>query len=209
MKDTHILESVVPIYYKDSFWGTGFIYKSYLITAAHVVIGNEGISYLYRGKPYHLNVNDRVCYALRGGERNEHGIIPFDPDAEDLAIYTIETPCHEISIFGQDVQDRTDAILYGFHCKSKNNISLKRGMVRMYSEIDLDIVPFLPQSYCQYCKKQDEKLHVIKGYSGGPLLVGNTVVGMLIEGMIIDGYYHIMKSKRILNRINDYEQDAN
>lgn len=108
-----------------------------------------------------------------------------------------------------NIQDGTDAILFGYHYENENNISLKSGMVKVYNELDLGLVSFWPQSYCQYCKQIDDTLHIIKGYSGGPLLVGNTVVGILIESMTIDGYYHIMKSKRIWDMINNNEHDTN
>lgn len=201
MIENKITDAIVPIYCDDDFTGTGFIYKSYLITAAHVVKDYEDIYYIYNGNRYSLNIHNRIYFELRGNERNEYGIISFDPDAEDLAIYNIETPCHDITIFGEEVQDGTDAMVYGFHYDSEYNISLRGGMVRIYNERDLGIISFWSQNYCMYCKKLEGTLNIIKGYSGGPLLVGNIVVGMLIENMKIEGYYHIMKAKHILETI--------
>ncbi len=204
MKVVNVTEAIVPIYCNGEFNGTGFIYNSYLITAAHVVDKMDAVSYVYHGESFVLYEDNKVYCELFGNEQDEFGMVRFNTLTEDLAIYKVETECHEITISDEIIEDGTASVLYGFHFISENNIALKHGSVEIYNSID-SVNPS-QQDYCMYCKitELDESFNIIKGYSGGPLLVGNKVVGMLFQGMAIKGYYHIMKAKHILDKVLSY-----
>lgn len=207
-QDTLFTDAIVPIYCDGEFNGTGFIYKSYLITAAHVVESMNDIYYIFQGDHYKLQEENRIYCKQYGKDRDESGRMIFNALAEDLAIYIIDTPSCELDISDEILLDDTIALLYGYHYINENNIPLQNRSVKTYNSCNVDGIILLPQDYCMYCKKMNSTATIIKGYSGGPLLVGNNIVGMLIESMIIDGYYHIMKSKRIWDMINNNEHDT-
>lgn len=207
MKEVNVTEAIVPIYCNGEFNGTGFIYNSYLITAAHVVDKMDEVRYVYHGESFILD--NRVYCEQFGNAQDELGMVRFNALTEDLAIYKVGTECHKITITDEMIEDGTASVLYGFHFFSENNISLKHGSVEICNSIDR--VNPSQQDYCMYCKitELDESFNIIKGYSGGPLLVGNKVVGMLFQEMAIEGYYHIMKAKHILDKIVSYEHNTN
>ncbi|MCR5445792.1 MAG: serine protease [Bacteroidales bacterium] len=197
MLDSQIIDAIVPIYCDGEFNGTGFIYKSFLITAAHVVENMNDIYYKFQGNHYKLQEENRIYCKQYGKDRDIYGRVIFNALAEDLAIYIIDTPCCELDILDKILPDDTNALLFGYHYINEKNIPLKKGAVKIYNSCNVDGAILFPQEYCMYCKKIDSTDNFIKGYSGGPLLDGNTVVGMLIESMTIDSYYHIMKTARI------------
>lgn len=211
MKVVNVTEAIVPIYCNGEFNGTGFIYNSFLITAAHVVDKMEEVKYVYHGEFFVLNEDDKVYFKQYGNCQDEFGWVRFNTLSEDLAIYKIETECREITLSDEMIEDGTKSVLYGFHFFAENNIPLKKRNVEMYHGCIFDNVILRPQDYCMYCKiaEQDGSLNIIRGYSGGPLLLGNKVVGMLIEEMTIEGYYHIMKAQYILDKILSYEHGTN
>lgn len=197
----NITDAIVPIYCDGEFNGTGFIYKSYLITAAHVVENMNDIYYIFQGNRYKLQKENRIYCKQYGKDRDEYGRVIFNALAEDLAIYIIDTPCCKLDVSDEILLDDTSALLFGYHYINENVILLKNRAVKIYNSCNVDGVMLFPQDYCMYCKRLDSTVNIIKGYSGGPLLVGKIVVGMLIENMKIEGYYHIMKAKHILETI--------
>lgn len=208
MIEDNIIDAIVPIYCDGGFNGTGFIYKSYLITAAHVVENLDDIGYFYQGNYYTLDEVNRIYIKQKGKERDGYGRIIFNALAEDLAIYRIDTHCDIFELSNKQVRDGTCSALFGYHYIDEDNNPLKYGIVEIYNSCNLEGAVLFPQDYCMYCKKLENSFTIIRGYSGGPLVVGHTVVGMLIESMTIDGYYHIMKSKRIWDMINNNERDT-
>ncbi len=208
MKEDNITDAIVPIYCNSRFNGTGYIYKSYLITAAHVVENMDDIGYVFQGNYYKLDEDNRKYIKKRGKDRDEFGRIIFNALAEDLAIYRIDTHCDIFELSNESVLDGTCSTLFGYHYIDEDNNPLKYGIVKIYNSCKIEGTILFPQDYCMYCKKLENSFNIIKGYSGGPLIVENTVVGMLIESMTIDGYYHIMKSKRIWDMINNNEHDT-
>ena len=197
MKDTKITDAIVPIYCDNAFGGTGFIYKSYLITAAHVVDKSKDICFVYRGNIYKVQEGDRLYCKIYGKERDEYGRMIFNALTEDLAIYTIGLYSSAFALSKEIVRDGTNASLFGYHYENNASIPLRNGIVELLNDSRIDRVSFFPQDYCMYCRRLDNNFDVIKGYSGGPIVIGNTIVGMLIEKMTIAGYYHIMKANRI------------
>lgn len=197
MKDAKITDAIVPIYCDNAFWGTGFIYKSYLITAAHVVDKSKDICFVYRGNIYKVQEEDRLYCKIYGKERDEYGRMIFNALTEDLAIYTIGLSSSEFTLSNEIIRDGTIASLWGYHYENDASIPLRNGIVELLNDSRIDRVFFYPQDYCMYCRRLDDNFDIIKGYSGGPIVMGNNVVGMLIDKMTIAGYYHIMKANRI------------
>ena len=197
MNDNNVTDAIVPIYCDGDFNGTGFIYRHYLVTAAHVVENLENIYFHYQGERHVLSENNRLYCKRFGKERDGLGRVIFNALAEDLAIFAIEISNSALEICADSLVDGTKALQYGYYYESDGVISLKNVCVELFNEGVVDGRPLNSQDYCMYYKQMDSTVKIIKGYSGGPILVNNNVAGMLIESLIFKGYYHIVKSKRI------------
>lgn len=215
MKEDVITDAIVPIYCNGEFSGTGFIYKSYLITAAHVVVKSydeqieyEKIEYSYRGRLYLINQEEKVCCDWYKGERDEYGHFLTNLEIEDIAIYVIENECNYFTLDDSDINDNCEARLYGFRYFSKDNISLKNGAIKMYNSYysSADHIDWI-LDYCFFCDKMDVKFEIIEGFSGGPIINEDKIMGMLFEKIPSETSFRLLKTSRIIEKIDEYEQN--
>ncbi len=221
IQESQFTDAIVPIYCDGAFMGTGFIYRSYLITAAHVIREYEivyedrngkcvkvarikreydGIVFCSKGTSYRLDYKDNF-YAKKeyGDER------VFEFIDEDLAIYKLPEYNDCFSIYEEDDLEGLRVVLFGFHYYNDDD-------VRLYSrELELSLshtcmnVHHITQDKCFYGKLMHEGEDVIGGYSGGPVLCGNKIVGMLVGAPLDSNTLHLMKSRYILQKLMEYE----
>lgn len=207
MQDSQIKDSIVPIYCDGEFNGTGFIYKSYLITAAHVILGFNRVEYWYNNVMHSVS-HDSIVYKNCFKPQDEYGTPIFNFLEEDLAIVKIEEYSDVLVMDESVVDDRMEAKLYGYHYNEFGKITLKNGDVIILNKITLPSGHIVSQDYCISCENMDKNLNIIKGYSGGPVILGNKIVGMLFGVFQEVELLHLMKSTRILKIISEYEKNA-
>lgn len=215
MIEDNIIDAIVPIYCDDDFMGTGFIYKSYLITAAHVVTkyydvdeGYSKIEYVFQGHKLLINPVNRVYKKWFKGKCVVYGNFEFNLLIEDVAIYKVESYCDCILFDKEGPLDGLAAKLYGFHF-DKGKIELNQGNIELFYENTLPNGVKYTLDYCLFGKRTDSDLDIIPGYSGGPVLYENKVSGMLFghfqDRNGIDNY-HLMRPDFIMKKILEYEQ---
>ena len=224
MKDDKITDAIVPIYCDDMFMGTGVVYKSYLITAEHVIrlykkeyiVNNNrctieaivqkeynNIEYEYKGERHPLKYEDTIWSRKKYGDSNVLDIIN-----EDLAIFIIPNQSNCLSMYENDKIDGLHSDLFGFHCYNENDIKLQKREMELHDSTIWMGVHQIRQTKCCFSKKLNEKDAIIDGYSGGPILLGNKIIGMLIGHLPEGDTFHIMKSSYILKIIKQYESTS-
>lgn len=217
-----MIDAIVPIYCDGKFRGTGFIYRSYLITSEHVVKDYENstdnlnnnritdaqvikvfksIEYKYKNSFRVLTAKDCV-WSKKTSDRTF-----FDFIDEDLAIFIIPEFKNDISLFEKNVINGTRAKLYGYHHFNDSNIILQSREILLSDTFEQYNIK---QEKCFYGTNQNIDELIISGYSGGPVIYEDKIVGMLVGGVNEDrGIYHFMKSSYILQKIINYEKNSN
>ena len=221
IQESQFADAIVPIYCDGVFMGTGFIYRSYLITAAHVIReyekvnevksgtyvktarikrGYDKIIYCSNRMSHVLDYKDNIYAKKEYGDERVFGFID-----EDLAIYKLPEQNNRFSICEEDDLDGLHVVLYGFHYYNDDDIRLlSRELVLSLSHTCMN-VHHITQDKCFYGKLVHEGEVVIGGYSGGPVLCGNKIVGMLVGGPLDSNTFHLMKSKHIVQKIRECE----
>ena len=201
--------------------GTGFIYRSYLITAAHVIREYEKVDeakngkyvktarikreygkiiYCSNGKSYVLDYKDNIYAKKEYGDERVFGFID-----EDLAIYKLPEQNNCFSICEEDNLEGLHVVLYGFHYYNDDNIRLLSRELELSLSHTCMNVHHITQDKCFYGKLVHEGEAVIGGYSGGPVLQENVIVGMLVGGPLDNNTFHLMKSRYIVQKIRECE----
>lgn len=222
MQDIQITDAIVPIYCNNVFMGTGFLYKSYLITAehiireyddgdydvlngkcikvAHVTREYEKVEYEYKGTRCAIRYNDVIWSKNQFGDGRVFGFID-----EDLAIIRLSMGIECMTMCMNDNIEGLYADLYGFHYYNDDDIRLtKRELKLSLSHICMNM-HHITQGKCFYGNIIHEGDVVIGGYSGGPILRGKEILGMLVGRLSDSNTFHMMKSSYIFQQILNYE----
>jgi len=166
-----ISDYIVPIYNKNNeFLGTGFIVENILITAAHV-INSDLLDFIFYFKEEKNHANFKDLIKFEYPENGEKQCVNF---YKDIAMFNLKSITDSPLIF-------TKLLLNIPCCYHGYSFNEEKGVREedFYGNIFLENNAYDCNINKNYFYSEDSKCKV--GNSGGPLLQGNGIVGMLIR----------------------------
>lgn len=185
------LRNIVPIYMKEDFSGTGFFYKSLLITANHVVADKLHSYFLFEGNLYNIDINE--CILL-----DTPGNIQSTSEKHDLFVCKTSLKCEGLNLISEyDKTQTCEYFGYSFNEDSKKLVvdSVKNiHITHDFSYNDFRTTKFKNCLTCQCVLRP--------GNSGGPIFQNDNVIGMLVSGYNEVAKCTFIKASYILKLIN-------
>lgn len=167
-----ISDYIVPIFIKDNLNGTGFIVGNKLITAAHVIISKENVcQYIYNGREFLISPDNNMLFEYPGAIKNQGQNNLY----MDLAVYKLNNIDSSLELEKPNVN--TPCVYQGYSdstTKMDFYDNIKLGDKDWYYPLEEKGPIRINNTYISIggkCKG---------GNSGGPLLQGKYVVGMLV-----------------------------
>lgn len=198
----NILDYIVPIYYEGEYNGSGFIVGNVLVTAAHVARSEKSaISILYKGQKIIIGPEKNIIFEYP----KEKGMQGQNNRYLDLAMYKLDTIVSPLELREPNFAEKclyqgySDSTL---QMVSYSNIILSNNAYYYPSGYDAKPIPI---TNC-YISQIGKSKH---GNSGGPLLQGDYVVGMLSGGQQLFNltWDRFIKAEYILLKIHNYDSN--